>query len=1293
MLPMVHTEPVLFDFGGPSIDGAATPSPSVPPSLTPHSDVDDLVDIFFDVDVAVNTYPRVDSSDLQLGDTWRGMQGKMSVTAPVKKIKRKSDSKPQSQVNKCINEKRRRELENETINQLEELLGTCLAEVKQPDKNGIVREATRQIQEVLNRRRECPGECPLRARLEPVQAGEVSSTQPQPPPPGQHYSETTTLIEALKHYTSSLGWVLLEINAEGKIVCVTENIKDFILQDRTELYKKSIFSLLHVRDHAKIKPLLKNIQSFGWSAGDTDKFQAIQARLAIQNSNGTDDAEYVEAVIHAAPVRGSPAEQAGSVMCVIRRCEDASALLPAPLPTDGPPSRADIHNDQIVFRLDSNLVILTCDLSGVEDLVGTRYLELVDQSDRVRVAAHLKGASGLTAPPSISDPFRLRLHERRLRVIAQTRIFRADAASDEHDFIMSTHTVLDDDAPLDAGPATSGAGGPLLPSAPNGEAYRPAVGSPADFIAINDFDNDQWFSVPNFPMGDMSEESKETKGSPSPGPLTPLTPRTPATPDDAPPAPAPGPVGREERLRSLLTKPVAEAQENRLLKNLLKQDEEDGTSSETSAPHTPLTPHTPHTPHTPAALSPHHSHTAGARALPHHPHLPHAPHAPHAPHMLQSQMSMSSAQLHTLQPPINNNSEILSRILHTNSDEDAEENRRNCQDANRSSQVSQPSALLTQLLANGPSNNGRSTDPERDYLHERLQGVKRKFEENKGCPPSNVKRPTSESQQVSSSAASAPPTCSSSATSPSTSSAGMSPLCAKNQILVSLLARQQTSPTTPMPMPNALRSAFPAQRPRAPPPPMPQRHPPTISNMLAANNRPSNVNGGGGSSGMECAPSLGQSHLQLVLQGAPRGYPAPANPPDLHYATTAPAHGYNQPQSGSSRQGERGDSEVPCGDSMLSAILDEFIETMPDADRNAPDVSVLLDLETYQLKPDCAGMKDSKAMINAIRQSLMQCETVTKSPVSTSSGPPPPVYSVQNLGGGSMSGSNTAMYSMSGAGVESARRVGDQQQQKARLLQQQLQQQMLVSREAAEQPQADLGSALVTGAPPNVTLQRTPDYHRLYISPTNQLGSNYGTNKITSTQQNPMLSQQLTGSRYSAALAAHSAAALHTPMSQQPYHRAPRPQTMGGYYDEGVGYCGEYAHARRPPHASHAPHGPHGSHPPHGPHAPMSPHTPHQVHPPPHDQVLSCAGGGGLGGVSGAGAASAHGAGAGAGAGGTSEYVRNELRAVVGARSARPDLHPHLAPDHDPLMSFDMSTQSEYYGGGLGGGGGGGGPR
>lgn len=50
----------------------------------------------------------------------------------------------------------------------------------------------------------------------------------------------------------------------------------------------------------------------------------------------------------------------------------------------------------------------------------------------------------------------------------------------------------------------------------------------------------------------------------------------------------------------------------------------------------------------------------------------------------------------------------------------------------------------------------------------------------------------------------------------------------------------------------------------------------------------------------------------------------------------------------------------------------------------------------------------------------------------------------------------------------------------------------------------------------------------------------------------------------------------------------------------------------------------------------------------------------------------------GPGAGGTSEYVRNELRAVVGARSARPELHPLQPPDMDSLMSFDMTPPGSY---------------
>ncbi|XP_047042032.1 nuclear receptor coactivator 2-like isoform X3 [Helicoverpa zea] len=1222
MLPMVQTEPVHFNCGV-SVNVAASPPATLPPSLTPDSDVDELVDIFFDVDVAVNTLPRIESCDLQLGDTWRGMQGKMSVTAPVKKIRKKSDNKPQSQINKCHNEKKRRELENETINQLEELLGTCLAEVKQPDKNGIVREATRQIQEVLRRRRECPEECPLRVAqcLSPVQAGEVSSTQPSCA--GLHYSELTSLIEALKHYTGTLGWVLLEINSKAEIECITENIKELTLQDRTELYKKSIFSLLHVKDHVKLRPLLRNIQTFNWGSGEIDKFQAIQARLLIKNSNGTDSAGYAECVIHAAPVRGSSSEEAGSVMCVIRRCEDASAAL---LPGDGgPPAITAKHSDHIVFRLDCNFIILFCDLSGVENLintskplVGTRYLELVENCDRIRVAAHLQEAVCLPAPPAISEPFRLRIAPDRpcFRVVARSRLFRAKPSSGEPDFIMSTHTVLGDEDMdlLETDGPRPPVGGPLMTSVANGESstceprYRSPISPNDGNPFLSEFDLEPWASSL---LGEMpSEDSKDRKESVPETHSQPLTPRAPPTPGEGPPSNQP--AEEPNRLRSLLSKKPMPGNEgavnsnNRILKDLLKQEDEEATGSETSAPHTPHTPHTPltpHTPHTPsAALSPLHS--AQPRPPPHALHAPHQPHQPHP-----------APQHH------HNNSDVLLRILNDKSDEDAEENRRNSGDGNRG--VSQPSALLSQLLSssNGPSGNGRQQDNSDNYM-ERMAGVKRKFEETNKGAPSNPKRSTPENQQVTSSALPASSAASSTATSPATSSSpGMSQLCQKNQILVSLLARQQTTPTTPLPLPNPnLRAYGPTARPRPPPPPQmpPQRHlHSTLSNILTgANHRPNNMNGGSGVPAEGGGAALGSSHLQMVLQSgalaAGARYPAPHAM--QHYPQQAPGHVYNNqpPQTTSNnvrpQGGPAGDSEVPS-DLTLSDILDEVIENMPDADRPQPDVNVR----------QRQGMKEKNAMINAIRQSLMQYEAVGKSPGGSSpsagAGPGPGVAA-----GGAARAAPAGYGAPVSPGspeprerwralqcglpgyADPARARALVEQERARLLQLQRTQQMLVSPEAAEQPQADLGStinALVSATPPNVALTRT-DYHHQMYHQNNQMGPNYGTNKITTSQQNPMLSRQLSvaGSgaySHSGGVSTHTAAALHTPMTPaQPYHRPPRPHLGAGN------------------------------------------------------------GGGG------------------AGAGGTSEYVRNELRAVVGAR-ARPELHALQPPDMDALVAYDIT--------------------
>lgn len=104
-------------------------------------------------------------------------------------------------------------------------------------------------------------------------------------------------FQALKHYTSNLGWILLEINSGGEIECVTENIKELIRKERTELYKTSIFDLLHIEDHKKLRPLLRDIQTYGWGAGDADKFQAFQVRL-LDNPDGTDDSGSVDDPYH-----------------------------------------------------------------------------------------------------------------------------------------------------------------------------------------------------------------------------------------------------------------------------------------------------------------------------------------------------------------------------------------------------------------------------------------------------------------------------------------------------------------------------------------------------------------------------------------------------------------------------------------------------------------------------------------------------------------------------------------------------------------------------------------------------------------------------------------------------------------------------------------------------------------------------------------------------------------------------------------------------------------------------------
>lgn len=260
-----------------------------------------------------------------------------------------------------------------------------------------------------------------------------------------------------------------------------------------------------------------------------------------------------------------------------------------------------------------NVIVSDADLSGVENylnspqsLVGTCYLDVIESADRHIVAALLRDTFIHGTPPH-STPIRLCVCADKpwIRVTLCTRLFSPNSGKKEPDFIMATHIVLSDEeaAVLEqsSNPPQPALGGPLLSSAVNGESsaserYRSPI-SPGDSqFSINDFDLEPW----SIQLGEMSEERKDSTSS---GPPTPRTPQTPGegAPGPSGPVGIPGPLPPEEpnRLRILLSskKPALEGANNRILKDLLKQEDEDA-SGESAPP-------TPHTPHTPAAaLSP-----------------------------------------------------------------------------------------------------------------------------------------------------------------------------------------------------------------------------------------------------------------------------------------------------------------------------------------------------------------------------------------------------------------------------------------------------------------------------------------------------------------------------------------------------------------------------------------------------------------------------------------------------------------------------------------------------------------
>lgn len=137
----------------------------------------------------------------------------------------------------------------------------------------------------------CPADGAENCSHHPVQQGEVSSTEPPLPESSTNggQPEISAYFEAVEHYISSAGWVLLEINAEGVIECVSENIKDLIQFTRQDLQNQSIYSYLHPGDHKILSPILNNMTfSLGWdNLDDVDGPGGAAANNDNNNNNLT----------------------------------------------------------------------------------------------------------------------------------------------------------------------------------------------------------------------------------------------------------------------------------------------------------------------------------------------------------------------------------------------------------------------------------------------------------------------------------------------------------------------------------------------------------------------------------------------------------------------------------------------------------------------------------------------------------------------------------------------------------------------------------------------------------------------------------------------------------------------------------------------------------------------------------------------------------------------------------------------------------------------------------------------
>ncbi|XP_020277812.1 nuclear receptor coactivator 3-like isoform X3 [Pseudomyrmex gracilis] len=362
---------------------------------------------------------------------------KMSaITGGIPKKRKKSDAKPQSQINKCLNEKRRRTQENLYIDELAELISATDMSSGKTDKCQILQRSVEQLRHLTQ---QSEGSNNL------VQLREVSSTNSGP---------TIVSNEHLAFTLEAIDGFLFCVNLEGRVTHCTEHIKHYLNYTKDDVIGKDIYNIIHHGDHNTFMPPMSS-PTLDWSESQFPPRNFI-CRFLVKPPDDKDEtmeekqqrvSKYESYKIHTVVRKSddvsSDSSDGISMMCVVRKIHEK------PLGTI----------EQFTIKLDTTGKITAIDVSGLsssysqylnkDHLVGTALKDLCHPQDLSTLTKHLNDT--LQVGESMSNVYRIRISpEKFVNVQTKSKYFKT---SINDDFVMATNSIIEDNelTPIEGG--------------------------------------------------------------------------------------------------------------------------------------------------------------------------------------------------------------------------------------------------------------------------------------------------------------------------------------------------------------------------------------------------------------------------------------------------------------------------------------------------------------------------------------------------------------------------------------------------------------------------------------------------------------------------------------------------------------------------------------------------------------------------------------------------------------------------------------------------------------------------